>query len=72
MKPYINSKYALKGTFALASLAQKEERVVHFSGKARKMNNIFPLARAKRAREPAVWILCMVSNLFNVPKIKCK
>ncbi|MDZ7878498.1 MAG: hypothetical protein U5L45_12540 [Saprospiraceae bacterium] len=54
MKPYINSKYALKGTFALASLAQKEERVVHFSGKARKMNHLLPFARAKRAREPAV------------------
>ncbi|MDZ7880244.1 MAG: hypothetical protein U5L45_21385 [Saprospiraceae bacterium] len=25
MKPYINSKYALNGIFALASLAQKEE-----------------------------------------------
>ncbi|MDZ7881302.1 MAG: hypothetical protein U5L45_26805 [Saprospiraceae bacterium] len=51
MKPYINSKYALKGTFALASLAQKEERWFHFSGKARKMNHSPPLARAKRARE---------------------
>ncbi|MDZ7878118.1 MAG: hypothetical protein U5L45_10635 [Saprospiraceae bacterium] len=25
MRPYINSKYGLKGTFALASLTQKEE-----------------------------------------------
>ncbi|MDZ7876504.1 MAG: hypothetical protein U5L45_02490 [Saprospiraceae bacterium] len=54
MKPYINSKYALKGTFALASLAQKGGEVVHFSGFARKMNHILPLARTKRAREPAV------------------
>ncbi|MDZ7880611.1 MAG: hypothetical protein U5L45_23250 [Saprospiraceae bacterium] len=51
MKPYINSKYALKGIFALASLAQKEEKVVHFSGFARKMNHIPLLARAKRVRE---------------------
>ncbi|MDZ7878413.1 MAG: hypothetical protein U5L45_12115 [Saprospiraceae bacterium] len=36
-----------------------------FSGFARKMNNISPLARAKRAREPAVWILCMVSKRFQ-------
>ncbi|MDZ7876858.1 MAG: hypothetical protein U5L45_04265 [Saprospiraceae bacterium] len=36
--------------------------MVHFSGKALKMNHISPLARAKRAREPAVWILCMVSK----------
>jgi hypothetical protein len=34
--------------FALASLARKEREVVHFSGKARKMNHI-PLLRAKRA-----------------------
>ncbi|MDZ7880101.1 MAG: hypothetical protein U5L45_20655 [Saprospiraceae bacterium] len=54
MKPYINSKYALKGTFALASLTQKRGEVVHFSGKARKMNHIPPFARAKRAREPAI------------------
>ncbi|MDZ7880404.1 MAG: hypothetical protein U5L45_22195 [Saprospiraceae bacterium] len=38
--------------------------MVHFSGFARKMNHIPTLARAKRAREPAVWILCTVSNIF--------
>ncbi|MDZ7881171.1 MAG: hypothetical protein U5L45_26120 [Saprospiraceae bacterium] len=38
--------------------------MVHFSGKARKMNHVPPLARAKRAREPAVWILSMVSNII--------
>ncbi|MDZ7879575.1 MAG: hypothetical protein U5L45_17995 [Saprospiraceae bacterium] len=32
----------------------KGREVVHFSGFARKMNHIPPLARAKRAREPAV------------------
>ncbi|MDZ7876977.1 MAG: hypothetical protein U5L45_04870 [Saprospiraceae bacterium] len=50
LKPYINSKYALKGIFALASLAQKKEKVVHFSGKARKMNHI-PPSRERSERE---------------------
>ncbi|MDZ7876133.1 MAG: hypothetical protein U5L45_00605 [Saprospiraceae bacterium] len=49
MKPYINSKYALKGIFALASLAQKGGEVVHFSGKARKMN--IPTSRERSERE---------------------
>ncbi|MDZ7879382.1 MAG: hypothetical protein U5L45_16995 [Saprospiraceae bacterium] len=50
MKPYINSKYALKGTFALASLAQKEERWFIFSGFARKMNSFSP-SRERSERE---------------------
>ncbi|MDZ7876293.1 MAG: hypothetical protein U5L45_01415 [Saprospiraceae bacterium] len=54
MKPYINSKYALKGTFAARFARAKVGEVVLFSGFARKMNHIPPLARAKRAREPAV------------------
>ncbi|MDZ7878487.1 MAG: hypothetical protein U5L45_12485 [Saprospiraceae bacterium] len=39
--------------------------MVRFSGKARKTNHIPTLARAKRTREPAVWILCTVSNHRN-------
>ncbi|MDZ7878941.1 MAG: hypothetical protein U5L45_14765 [Saprospiraceae bacterium] len=36
--------------------------MVHFSGFARKMNHIPFLARAKRAREPAVWSCVWFQN----------
>ncbi|MDZ7880780.1 MAG: hypothetical protein U5L45_24100 [Saprospiraceae bacterium] len=54
MKPYINSKYALKGTFALASLAQNEEKVVHFSGKAQKMNHLSSLCASEASAKAGV------------------
>ncbi|MDZ7876457.1 MAG: hypothetical protein U5L45_02245 [Saprospiraceae bacterium] len=54
LKPYINSKYALKRHFCARFARAKGGEVVHFSGFARKMNHIPPFARAKRARKPAV------------------
>ncbi|MDZ7878241.1 MAG: hypothetical protein U5L45_11250 [Saprospiraceae bacterium] len=47
-------KIRIKRHFCARFARAKVGEVVHFSGKARKMNHILPLARAKQAREPAV------------------
>ncbi|MDZ7879317.1 MAG: hypothetical protein U5L45_16670 [Saprospiraceae bacterium] len=44
----------IKRHFCARFAHAKRGEVVHFSGKARKMNHIPLFARAKRAREPAI------------------